>query len=134
LSLAFELLGLPILYGCGTHNSSAAAHTPCVQLGERLHYQHIQGTIFGAVRTKIRLQSCPELKIGLAFIGEPDPNYAKLESRATRTMSVVAFRAVADGFLVRSSGQYTFIAITLDQVVEDSSSVAPGDRYPSGRE
>lgn len=104
--------------------SKAASDFSCRGLGKRLHSEQISGIIYGDIKTRVHIAGCADTEMAIAFIDAPPKPYLSLQDRASSTTGMIGFKANADGFIVEESDrQYTFIVLTLENIVEDKNSV-----------
>jgi hypothetical protein len=97
----------------------------CAQLGQRLGATPVKGFIFASVGTRVLLDACPNVQVRVAFIGETPPDYKQLVAVASDRLDVIAFTAVADGFVVQEGGgDPLLILISLDKLREDPGATA----------
>ena len=91
---------------CGLANQDGK----CAIVGKRLTEIKLQGAIYGPVGAKVRIESCPKLKIPFVFIGEEPESYSRLRELAEKKEDVVTFHGVADAFVV-TEGRDDYILV-----------------------
>lgn len=112
------------LASCSSEPNKPANRT-CAHLGQRLGETPIKGFIFGSVGAKALIPACPGVEVPIAFIGEEPSDYKQLVVAASQREQVVAFDAVADGFVVQErDGDPVLILMTLGQLREDPAATA----------
>lgn len=114
------LLFAALTSACDQPGQKSSVRPDCLALGEHVRGQKIDGFIFGEEGTRGHISACPHIDMRIVFISDPPAAYLALKKRADRTTSIVGFKALGDGYVVRDTAtKYFFMVVSLDKVIED---------------
>lgn len=115
-TLTVLLVGL--LGGC-----SANPIESC-QFGKRIRELPVSGVIFGAVGTKVKIDSCGGRYFNLYSLGDINPPaiFTRLKEYSEKRSRPVGFKAVVDGYILTDGPNNDFL------LVIDMKSVTEGGR------
>lgn len=105
------------------------AKPPC-ELGRKMNGLAVRGAIYGNIRALIRVPGCGTAPVPFQFYAAGSEQYARLRRRADEANEIIAFQAIASGYMERATPyRFAFHALTLTNIKEVPYTI----RMPNGQ-